>query len=122
MVLPPELRDQGLYDASGCHLGGLYEPLMVDGQLTGALAVMRAARPAERLIWHNLGCQNPQADLGLLWAMPATPNPLAVTLGVLGYLVAAIDAGQSVKLHAVDEAAIDTVCAQVAPMVGGGHA
>ena len=122
MGLPPELRDQGLYDAFGCHLGGLYEPLMVDGQLTGALAVMRAALPAERLIWHNMACRDPHTDLGLLWAMPATPNPLAVTLGVLGYLVAAIDAGQSVKLHAVDEAAIDVVCAQVAPMVGGGHA
>ena len=122
MVLPPELRDQGLYDASGCHLGGLYEPLMVDGQLTGALAVMRAALPAERLIWHNVACRDPQTDLGLLWAVPATPNPLAVTLGVLGYLVAAIDAGRSVKLHAVDEAAIDVVCAQVASMVGGGHA
>ncbi len=62
MVLPPELRDQGLYDASSCHLGGLYEPLMIDGRTTGALAVMRAA----------------------LWAMPETPNPLAVTLGVAG--------------------------------------
>ena len=121
-MLPPELREQGLYDASGRHLGGVYAPLMIDGRYTGALAVMRSALPAERLIWHNVACRDPQTDLGLLWAVPATPNPLAVMLGVLGYLVAAIDAGQSVKLHAVDEVAINVVCAQVAPMVGGGHA
>ena len=62
MGLPPELRDQGLYDAFGCHLGGLYAPLMIGGRYTGALAVMRSALPAERLIWHNETCQNPQAD------------------------------------------------------------
>ena len=30
------------------------------------------------------------SGLRLLWAVPVTPNPLAVTLGVLGYLVAAV--------------------------------
>lgn len=56
------------------------------------------------------------------WMTPPGPNLLTVTPGVLGYLVAALDAGRSVMVHATDQAAINAACAVAGPMLGGGHA
>ena len=49
-------------------------------------------------------------------------NPLEFSPGVLPFLVLALDAGASVKLHAITPEAIQAICATAAPLLGGGHA
>ena len=70
MHLPAEMAWQGLFDGTGRHLGGAYDPVMVDGRLTGTHAVMLSGRPAQRLLFHNVLCTDPYSQLGLVWFMP----------------------------------------------------
>ncbi len=123
-MLPLPAATEALYDSTGRHLAGCYAPLMEAGALTPAHAACVATRPAESLVWDARFCPDPLQHLGLVWMLPASPgvNPLTVSPAVLPYLVQALDAGCSVKMHAGDLDAINTVCAAVAPLLGGGHA
>ena len=121
-MLPLSADMEALYDASGCHLGGIYSPLMVDGKLTETHAGCLATRPAERLIWYGALCSAPTEHLALVWMAPVGVNPLVVSPAVLPYLVQALDAGTSVQLHASSEEAINATCAALSPLLGGGHA
>ena len=68
-------------------------------------------------------CPNPLAAVGLVWMAPHVEgNPLEFSPGVLPFLVLAVDAGASVKLHAMTPEAIAAICTTVAPLLGGGHA
>ena len=113
---------EALFDADGEHLGGVYDPIMVDGELTPAHAHNLATRPAHRLLWNPPVCAEPFDRLGLVWMAPPGANPLAVSPTVLPRLVQALDAGESISIHAETEDAIDAVCSYVNPWLGGGHA
>jgi hypothetical protein len=119
--LPAELED--LYDGTtGRHLGGIYPPLLADGALTETYAGCTSTRPAQLLIYRAAVCPAPAQSLALVWMAPAGSNPLAVSPAVLPYLVQALDAGASVKLHASSDEAIIATIAAVEPMLGGWHA
>ena len=116
---------EALYDgSSGEHLGGIYSPLLVDGELTDSYAGCLSARPAHRLIWRDdATCPNPQCSLALVWMTPTVDgNPLVFSPSVLPRLVQALDGGASVQLHAPTMDAIAAICLTVAPLLGGGHA
>ena len=119
--LPPSLRLHGIYDGSGAHVGGAYEPLIVDGRITDAYSDCLSQRPAARLICGPT-CDEPLRDLALVWMMPAEPELLTVWSVMLPDLVHALDTGASVSLHAATEDSINAVCAAVTPLLGGGHA
>ena len=119
-TIPPHMV--GLYDYTGRHLGGVYDPLMVDGQLTLAHAACLAGRPANRLIWSPSKCTEPERWFSLVFMAPSGQNPLTIAPMATAYLVQALDAGTSVQIHAETEDAIDAVCSYVNPWLGGGHA
>ncbi len=119
--LPPSLRLHGIYDESGAHLGGVYEPLMVDGQVTEAYIDCLSLRPSARLICGPT-CDEPLRDLGLVWMMPAETELLVVWPAILPHVVQMLDAGASISLHAITEDNINAVCAAVSPLLGGWHA
>ncbi len=120
-MLPNRDYLEALFTADGDHLGGVYAPIMVDGNLTPAHAQNLATRPACRLLWNPPVCAEPFDRLGLVW-MASGANPLAVSPAVLPRLVQVLDAGESISVHAETEDAIDAICAGVAPLLGGGHA
>ena len=119
--LPPSLQLHGIYDGSGAHLGGVYEPLIVNGRVTDAYTDCLSVRPAARLVCGPT-CDEPLRDLGLVWMMPAEPELLAVWPALLPHLVHALDTGASISLHAVGEDSINAVCDAMSPLLGGGHA
>ena len=122
MRLPSDLAHHGLYDGTGRHLGGFYQSVMIDGQLTPAVAALMAHRPVAQMFWDPRVCADPAVDLSLVWFLPVEANPLATALDVIPYLVQAVDAGQSVKLLAAGRGELDQLCAFLSAFVGGGHA
>ena len=83
MRLPSELAHHGLYDGTGRHLGGFYQPVMIDGQLTPAVSALMAHRPVAQMFWDPRVCPDPAVDLGLVWFLPVEANPLATALDVI---------------------------------------
>ena len=122
IMLPNRDYLEALFDATGRHLGDVYDPIMVDGELTPAHAQSLATRPAHRLLFNPPVCAEPFDRLGLVWMAPPGANPLAVSPAVLPRLVQTLDAGESISVHAETEDAIDAVCSYVNPWLGGGHA
>ncbi len=84
------------------------------------MPAMLHGRPAQRMLYHNVLCTDPYSQIGLVWFLPLEANPLAGANDMLGYLVQALDAGQSVMLHAATMAEINAVCGMITRIVGPG--
>ncbi len=111
---------QVLHDGTGRHLGGLYPPLVVDNELTEFYRNNVAERPLHRRLQLDGGDAN---DVGAVWMMPLGGPVDPVTMSqVLPVLVQALDAGQSVMLHADRQETLDHAGIWAGLCVGGGNA
>ncbi len=58
-MLPLPIQTEALFDGTtGQHLGGIFPPLLANGELTDDYAACLSNRPAEQLIYYAPICPN----------------------------------------------------------------
>ena len=85
------------------------------------LVMMFDDRPLCRVLTPLDGAYDPEADgVDLIYALPAG-GPSLIPNGVMGHLVAAVDSGAAIALHATDDDAITAAIDSILAMSGGGQ-
>lgn len=114
MIDAAAFADWLLYDRSGRHFGGRFDPLLVGGALTPAYVDLKTRRPATWFVGPQDG------ELGAVWMLPDELTiGTAIPDFVLGALVLLRDGGYSIRLDGVNVFALQYVARVIDIWAGG---